>query len=395
MTTMIRYAACCFLCFSTLVASAADTESKLLLRAWGYSYQFDEKDFYAADRHDSGAGMLARLMLDRSEGNASLSVALQYAAMSDTGYTITTGNTDIERSSAFSWRHENDSYSAFDLDRLHLDYQYGTLSTSVGRMAVNLSRTFYFSPNDFFAPFAANNFYREHKAGVDAVRMAWEPVELTRVSLLSVEGYTANSSSSTGWSVNPSQDRRSYLAILSTTVANAGVEVMAAHVRDARVWGASLQTSLADVIDVRAEGHVAAADADRGDKTAEWAIGLGYRPSPELDMRLEVFRHGKGQPEAQDYVPLSSDSPYLARHYAALGFVYQWSAITTLNAVAISNLDDDSGLLSAGLVRSLSDESDLDITVSVPYGKRSETPLIRSEYGLYPVTLGIEWRSYF
>lgn len=365
----------------------------MLLRAWAYSYQADEDDYYLADWRDSGAGILGRLMFSRSAGNASVSVALQYAAISDSGSGITNGNVDVERSSAFSWRHDADSYAAADLDRLHLDYRHQGLSASLGRMAVNLSRTFYFSPNDFFAPFAAQSFYREHKPGVDALRLAWEPVQLTRVSLLSVEGYTGNSTSSTGWSHRPSDDRRSYLALFSTTLANAGIEFMAGHVRDARIRGASLQTSIADVLDLRAEGHVAESDADRSDETAEWAAGLGYQFSSELDFRLEYFRHGRGETEPLRYQV--GNSVYLGRHYIALGAVYQWSAITTFNSVVISNQDDHSGLLSLGLLRSLSDESDLDITVSVPYGDRTDTVQIRSEYGLSPVTVGLEWRSYF
>lgn len=377
------------------MARADEGESRLLLRAWAYSYEFDEDDFYTNDWRDSGTGVLGRLMYEKLEADASVSVALQYAAISDIN-TGAVGNTvDIERSNTLSWRHAGDSYSAADIDRLNLGYNKNKFSASIGRMAINLSRTFYFSPNDFFAPFAAYAFYREHKAGVDAVRMSWEPVELSRLSLLSVEGYSPDIQSDTGWSEKPDGDRRSYLTSLTTIVANAELGLMGGHVRDARIFGASLQTGLGDVFDVRAEGHIAEPDVDRDLDSAQWAAGLGYRPNADVDLRVEYYRNGKGATEPMNYNVLLADSPYLGRHYAAAGIVYQWSAVTIFNAVVLGNLDDDSGLASFNFVRSLSDESDMDISLSIPYGERSDTAIIESEYGLYPASISIEWRSYF
>ncbi|MBE9516802.1 MAG: hypothetical protein IME93_07465 [Proteobacteria bacterium] len=388
----------CFLVLCLLlsgIARAEEQQSRYLLRAWAYSYQFDKDDFYTTDWRDSGAGMLGRLMHDRIEGGATVSVALQYATMSDVSTGVIGSGADVERSNIFSWRHTGDSYSVADIDRLYLGYNKNRLSASIGRMAINLSRTFYFSPNDFFVPFAAQSFYREHKAGVDALRFSWEPVELTRLSLLSVEGYEADVQSATGWSARPVSDRRSYLASISTAFGNAEIGVLGGHVRDARIVGASLQTGLGDLFDLRAEGHVAEPDVDRQLDVAQWSIGLGYRPDSDMDFRIEYYRHGRGATESQDYNLFATDSTYLGRHYMAMGMVYQWSAITTFNAMALANQDDDSGLISINLVRSLSDESDMDISLSMPYGQRSDSPVIESEYGLYPASLAIEWRSYF
>ena len=377
------------------IARADEGQSRLLLRTWAYSYQFDEDDVYTNDWRDSGVGALGRLMYEKLGANTSASVALQYAAISDVN-TGAVGNTvDIERSNRLSWRHTGDSYSAADIDRLYLGYSQNRFSASIGRMAINLSRTFYFSPNDFFAPFAAYAFYREHKAGVDAVRMSWEPVELSRISLLSVEGYTPDLQSDTGWSVGPDSDRRSYLASVSTTVANAELGLMGGHVRDARIFGASLQTGLGDLFDLRAEGHVAEPDVDRDLDSAQWAAGLGYRPNSDVELRVEYYRNGDGVTEPVNYNVLQADSPYLGRHYAAAGIVYQWSAVTIFNAIVLGNLDDDSGLASINFVRSLTDESDMDISLSIPYGERSDTAITESEYGLYPASFTIEWRSYF
>ena len=377
------------------MARADEGQSRLLLRTWGYSYQSDETDFYTNDWRDSGVGILGRLMYEKLENNTSVSVALQYASISDINTGAVGNIVGVERSNTLSWRHAGDSYTAADIDRLYLGYNQNKFSASIGRMAINLSRTFYFSPNDFFAPFAAYAFYREHKAGVDAVRLSWEPVELSRFSLLSVEGYSPDIQSDTGWSASPDSDRRSYLASFSTTVANAELGLIGGHVRDARIFGASLQTGLGDLFDMRAEGHVAEPDADRDLDSAQWAAGLGYRPNADVDLRIEYYRNGKGVTEPADYNVLLADSPYLGRHYVAAGIVYQWSAVTIFNAVVLGNLDDDSGLTSINFVRSLSDESDLDISLSIPSGKRSDAMTVKSEYGLYPASFSVEWRSYF
>jgi hypothetical protein len=52
-----------------------------------------------------------------------------------------------------------------------------------------LASTYYFSPNDFFAPFTADTFYREYKAGVDAVRLDINLGTLSQLTLIGALTY--------------------------------------------------------------------------------------------------------------------------------------------------------------------------------------------------------------
>jgi len=81
--------------------------------------------------------------------------------------------TDVERSSALSRTVVNDPAreAFFEVDRLNARFSMDRYDLTVGRQAINLATAFYFTPNDFFAPFNASTFYRLYKPGVDAVRL--------------------------------------------------------------------------------------------------------------------------------------------------------------------------------------------------------------------------------
>lgn len=75
------------------------------------------------------------------------------------------------------------------IDRLAIGYQQPAFSLKLGRQAINLASTYYFSPNDFFAPFTADTFYREYKAGVDAVRLDINLGTLSQLTLIGALTY--------------------------------------------------------------------------------------------------------------------------------------------------------------------------------------------------------------
>ena len=76
----------------------------------------------------------------------------------------------VERSGIFDRGFSDRDYVHFSMDRLNIEYSFKKLDLIVGRQPINLATTFYFTPNDFFAPFAAQTFYRVYKPGVDALR---------------------------------------------------------------------------------------------------------------------------------------------------------------------------------------------------------------------------------
>ncbi|MDH5632889.1 MAG: hypothetical protein OEZ10_07825 [Gammaproteobacteria bacterium] len=363
-----------------------------LVRSQAYVFEFDDNNVPTGRRHGNGAAVSLRGMYDDLFANLRITVAAQYGVLS--GDNIMQA-VEAERSSRLSWRYSGETDSALDVDRLAIQFATSNWEAMFGRMPVNLSRTFYFTPNDFFAPFAAQAFFREYKPGVDALRLAWEPQPLWRLSVISIEGYARDMSTDTGWSVEPDAERRSWVGVASAPVAGTELGVLGGHVRDRKVIGGSVQTSLFSLLDIRAEGHRAELDQAPHGSYARWAAGLGYRPSAELDLRYEYYYQGDGAHEVKRYRMNPLDSMYLARRYASAGLVWQASPLTTLNSVWLRNGIDHSSMIIFGLVHSLADDSDIDLTFSVPRGKPVKNYRIESEYGAYPVSVVLEWRAHF
>ena len=81
---------------------------------------------------------------------------------------------------------------------------------SLGRQPVNLATTYYFSANDFFAPFSEGAFFRQYRPGVDAIRLDYGPGPLRQFSLISVLSYEERERPG-GWSRSPDFRRTSCL----------------------------------------------------------------------------------------------------------------------------------------------------------------------------------------
>jgi hypothetical protein len=274
-----------------------------------------------------------------------------------------------------------------------------TVDIILGRQPVNLATTFYFSPNDFFAPFAAQTFYRVYKPGVDALRLEVRLGDLSQLSLISVLGYRPDQASDTGWGSRPDSSRTSYVGRISTNLNNFEWALVAGDLAEADILGGSFQGELFKWLGVRAEGHVAWPDSSGQDPHGELAMGIEHRWENSLDMRLEYFYHGSGFAAAAGYASGASlnsgQGSYLGRHYSALGIGYEFTPVLTGQMALIGNLTDNSLLSSINAVYSLSNESEISVTIAAPSGRKPDGLNIRSEFGLYPCSLNIEWRWYF
>jgi len=61
----------------------------------------------------------------------------------------------------------------------------------------------------------------------------------------------------------------------------------------------------------------------------------------------------------------------------------------------LKNWSDDSYLVSFNAVYSVSDESDLALTATIPGGSEPDSGQIRSELGSLPVQFALEYRHFF
>ncbi len=169
-------------------------DARGIIQAYGIAYKKPGNTFLYRDNDRSGIAGIGRIMIKAQSGE-SLSleanayqtyIPMDLADQSAGGIAIP----DVERSSAVEWSLSKDSYIHTAIDRLNVRWSRDRLDLILGRQPVNLATTFYFTPNDFFAPFAAQTFYRVYKPGVDAARAEVRLGNFSQLSLIGVLGYS-------------------------------------------------------------------------------------------------------------------------------------------------------------------------------------------------------------
>ena len=374
-----------------------------LMRGFGTAFKNPENNFFYEDKSTSGVAALLRLLMQAQAGqHLSFEVNVYQthippslvSPQSDFGASL-----DVERSSALEWSFSDDNYVHLAIDRLNFRMSGNHFDLIIGRQPINLATTFYFTPNDFFAPFAAQSFYRVYKPGVDAVRAEVRLGDLSQLSLISVLGYTPDPDSDTGWSDESERDRASYIGRISTVFHDFEWALLGGMVCEAKIIGGSLQGELFQWLGVRTEGHVAAPDDTGRDSYLELSVGVEHRCENSLDLRLEQYYHGSGASSVSDYdtkpAAVQGESTYLGRNYTALGVGYEFTPLVKAEMLAMTNLTDHSYLLSFNATYSLSNEAELAFNLGVPVGKKPEGAEIKSEFGLYPYSVNVEVRWYF
>ncbi len=299
---------------------------------------------------------------------------------------------DVERSGALEWSVTDDEYAHLAIDRLNAHWSSNLVDITVGRQPINLATTFFFSPNDFFAPFAAQTFYRVYKPGVDAVRGEIALGELSSFSVIAVQGYQPLAGSVSGWGDEPAAERNSYLARYIANLAGFEWGLITGKVRRSRILGGSLSGELFNWLGVRAEGHrLDTLDDDVADQ-ARFSLGLEHRWENSLMVQVEQYYNGAGAMEVAKY---DMQQAYPARRYQALGISYEFTPLLSGQFTIVHNPIDHSVLYSLNAIYSLANESELAVSLTVPGGKGATGSNARSEFGSYPSVLNIEIRAYF
>ncbi len=376
-------------------------EFRGLLRGFGVGLRNPDNSFYYRDQHVSGLAGSGRLMLDADSGGQfsfESHVVQSYVpnALQSGGRRSVSG-LGVERSDILDWSFANRQAHIL-FDRLNVQYASNQMNIKLGRQPFNLASTFYFTPNDFFAPFAAQAFFRDYKPGVDALRVDVPWGDLSQISLIAVLAYQPDVSNDSGWSNQPDRGGTSYLARAATVFGDFEWAILGGVVRRDKTLGGDFQGELFEWLGVRGEGHITFPDSPLQSSFTEVSLGLEHRWESGLTLYFEQFYHGSGAISVNQYDIVSAGRNrvvYLARHYSALGGSYELTPLLNTDMVAIHNWVDDSNLLALYAVYSLSDESELAFHVNIPLGSKSVGPTIQSEFGLYPWSVNIEARVYF
>jgi len=250
------------------------------------------------------------------------------------------------------------------LDRFRLRLGNRKAELSVGRQAVSWGSGLIWTPLDLFAGFAPNEIDRDFKLGVDVMRVMVSPAFGTSLDLIA-EPLDDDAT----WSIDPADSSLAAratghwgeydLALVAGQVAGDAViggdwSGYLGHAGFRGEWSYSL-------VDESAER-----DYFRGVLSVDYSFAAAWDPY----LALEYHFNGLGEDDPDDYLPrLQEDSVRrvfdrgtvfnIGRNY--LGSVVRLvpSALLTLSATTLWNLDDGSALEFATLTRSLSESVDL------------------------------------
>ncbi len=348
----------------------------------------------------AGAGVFGRLMLDGYWQSLSAEMHIVQSYLPDelrSGGSRFASFVDVERSDSLHWRYGSGEADLV-VDRLNLQYQQENLRIKVGRQPINLAASFYFTPNDFFAPFAAQTFFRTYKPGVDAARLDWQWSDYSQLSLISVLDYPLDFKQPTGRKNAPDWSETAYLARASTLLETFQWGGLAGKIAGDDIIGFDVQGELFKWLGVRGEGHLRFADEANVERDAKIAIAFDHRWPNTFTARIEHFYQRSGARERDDYSLTQLANPnnfYLARNYTALGGSYEITPLLLADAVWLYNHQDSSNLLALYSTYSLSDESELAMGLNIPMGEQPNNGQLKTEFGSFPLSFTMEYRLYF
>ncbi|MHB1351505.1 MAG: hypothetical protein ACYCYR_16750 [Desulfobulbaceae bacterium] len=308
---------------------------------------------------------------------------------------------DVERSSLFSQEQHESGNTRADLvlDTGSLTWGTERSALTLGRQPVQFTVTSSFSPNDFFAPFAPQQFYRVYKPGVDALRYEHRLADLTQFSLVGVLGYEEDPDSANGWRREPDWQHTSLLGRYVRSAGRLEWGMLAGVVREDNIVGASLQGELNDWLGLRAEGHFRDSHQDTDSSGSVLSVGLEHRFASSLTVRMEQMYNSFGYDsiaEADQALASSALAPgYLGQHYSAFAMGYEFSPLLTGELLFLRNWSDHSHSVSCYAVYSLADEAELALQVTLPAGKEPDAQSMGSELGMQPLRVALEYRYYF
>jgi len=368
-------------------------DARLLLRGFGIAIDNPDNSSQTNQQDEQGLGGLVRVITEsniQQNGHAEFNAYQTYISKKVLAGQDTV--LDVERSGALEWSLSNDEYAHLAIDRLNARWSMDAFDISIGRQAINLASTFFFSPNDFFAPFSAQAFYRVYKPGVDAIRAEMSTGELSGVSVYAVQGYKKEADSASGWSDDAQSSRNSYLMRYVTNRAGFEWGLVVGKVRRTRVQGGSISGELFGWLGVRAEGHQLRELDNEQSRYSKYSLGFEHRWENSLMVQIEQYYHGPG---ATDVAQYDFAQTYPGRRYQALGLSYEVSPLLMAQFSFIRNQLDASRLYNMNTVYSLSNESELAVSFSLPDGEKADGLSIKSEFGSYPAIINLEIRGYF
>ena len=325
-----------------------------------------------------------------------------------------TGNVFRYRALGASWNvlEREKALSNASFDRFNVKASFGWGDVTMGRQAITLGKTYFWNPLDVFFPFGSNQFDRDYKPGIDAIRV---DIPLGRFSGINVIGSAGPKIRIAPGQVNGNdpEDASWYgSALLGRIFANKGGWDFS--LEGGKVYGGwqAGAAAVGDVGPVQLRGEVArflAMKSDplpaplKGDLVVDNFVavaGLGHRFENGISLDVEYFYNGAGDPHNLDAALVRTQygsSLQLSRNLAGVSVQYDFTPIITGRLAVINSLTDGSTELQPSVNFSLSNEMDLLIGLMLNFGPspKSAAGGVQSEFGTIPDILYVEWKYYF
>jgi hypothetical protein len=300
------------------------------------------------------------------------------------------------------------------LDRVNLKLRLKKLDVTLGRQAVTFGQAYFWNPLDLFQAFNPQQFDRDYKAGVDAVRF---DVILGAFSQLTLIG-SPGSEVSPGVQTDPNSDfwhsswnGSAALAHLRTTVRGWDLAIQAGKIHSAYQVGVGATGELG-ALETRLEAAyrweddpLPLLDSSAGfivEDRLTLVVGIGRWLTPELNIEAEYLFNGGGAAEKSE-LPLTfariaaGEIQQASRHLAGTVINYQLTPLIFGTFASVVSISDGSGFLQPNVTVSAASEVDIVLGVIVNWGERFELGDrgFRSEFGSSPDVYYGQCKVYF
>lgn len=274
-----------------------------------------------------------------------------------------------------------------NLDRLYFLWMNDLGDLAVGRQAISFGLSRQFSPVDVVLPANIGAAERSYRPGVDAVRWLQPLGQLGELDL--------------GWVFGGDQLAfvRSYNQLNSLVLEFTVLTVNS----DYWLFGVGSQGT-AGTWGWWQEAAWLSSDEDQG---ARLTLGVDQQVLDDLYLALEYHFNGVGERKAdlatyQKGLYSKGLVMPAGRHYASLMASKPITPLLYGQGAVLANLGDGGLLFNALLDYSLTNNSRLDLSVSLPLaesptieGLDLSTPQLKDEFGVYPARISVNWSTVF
>lgn len=288
---------------------------------------------------------------------------------------------------SWEWLEERRAQAVLSLDRLNASMSFAWGDVIAGRQAVTFGKTFFWNPLDLFSPFDPNQFDRDYKPGVDALRVE---IPLDSFSGLTVVGAPGRERTAAGRFVDGERTlgaswrgsaligrwyanvRHWDLALQSGKVYG-GAHAGAGAVGDWKGW--QLRAEAAQFFADGDSSPLPPGAAAEGRSHLSAVLGTGRFFTSDADVESELYFNGVGEAGANRWL---------------WGFLLrdQFHPLASAQVGPIVSINDGSAQIQPQLTVSLADEIDFLLGLILNVGPRS------SEFGGDPDIVYAEFKWY-